>query len=60
MESNAQVESTSASDGFLSPYESPDIVDYGSLRELTAGGWRVWQLDHNFPTFPPLRPQRFS
>ena len=41
-------------------YESPDVVDYGDLVELTAGSLDGNLTDAAFPTNTPKRDLTFS
>lgn len=42
------------------PYETPLVVDYGSLAELTAGNADGNFLDRSFPVGTPKRDLTFS
>lgn len=41
-------------------YEAPTVVDYGSLRELTAGQSQGTNLDASFPINTPFKDLTFS
>jgi hypothetical protein len=44
----------------ISEYEAPTVVDYGSLRELTAGQSHGTKLDASFPSGTAFADLTFS